>query len=60
MKVTHQARITIALGVLLTTGLAMGQGIDSQTKFPLESTIAFSSTRDNTDLISVAKGWRST
>ena len=36
MKVTHQARITIALGVLLTTGLAMGQGINSQTEFPLE------------------------
>ena len=56
MKVTHQARITIALGVLLTTGLAMGQGIDSQTKFPLEPTIAFSSTRDNTTLPAVAQG----
>ena len=56
MKVTHQARITIALGVLLTTGLAMGQGINSQTEFPLEPTIAFSSTRDNTTLTAVAQG----
>lgn len=56
MKVTHQARITIALGVLLTTGLAMGQGINSQTEFPLEPTIAFSSTRDNTTLTPVAQG----
>ena len=57
MKVTHQARITIALGASAgPTGLPRPQGINSQTEFPLEPTIAFSSTRDNTTLTRVAQG----
>ena len=56
MNRNYEARIMILVGVLVAAEFAVTVGVRSQTSFTLEPTIAFSSTRDNTDLTAVAQG----